>query len=269
MIQTSPIDLDRYLDRIGFTGKVARNAETLHALHLAHTTHVPFENLDVLQGLPIRLDLPSLVDKMVDSRRGGYCFEQNGLFTAVLEFIGFRITRLSGRVRLFNRLMPRTHMVFLAEADGRQWLGDVGFGGWGLFEPIPLELDRPVQQHGWTFALRQEDNQYVLQCAECPIAVDQYAFTLEPHLPIDYEPANHYCATHPESRFVQTLTAQLPTLEGRYILRNREFITITPNGVNTEILENSAALLGVLKERFGIDLPEGCEFPKVFAAASE
>src|SRR5580698_1365149 len=97
MNATPLLDLDRYFARIGFTGVPRADLETLCALHRAHVTHVPFENLDVLLGRTIRLDLPSLEQKLVGQRRGGYCFEQNGLFVAVLEQIGFEITRLAAR----------------------------------------------------------------------------------------------------------------------------------------------------------------------------
>jgi N-hydroxyarylamine O-acetyltransferase len=254
-------DLDRYFARIGFAGSAKADLETLRALHRAHVTHVPFENLDVLLGRTIRLDLPHLEHKLVGQRRGGYCFEQNGLFTAVLEQIGFKITRLAARRTLPNRLLPRTHMLFLAEVDGAAWMGDVGFGGFGLIEPIRLVAGVENRQYGWTFRLIEESGVWTLQCAESALlGRDQYAFTLEPQFPVDYEPANHYCSTHPESRFVLTLTAQLSGTEARLILRNREFVTLTPAGEETRVLTSNEELLQVLKERFGLSFPAGTVF---------
>src|ERR1700756_4948956 len=93
------MDLKAYSARIGYTGAFAPTAETLAELHLAHATHIPFENADILLGRPIRLDQESLQAKLVAQRRGGYCFEQNLLFAAALEELGFRVTRLAARVR--------------------------------------------------------------------------------------------------------------------------------------------------------------------------
>src|SRR5262249_40888697 len=124
------LDLDAYRQRIGYTGELAPTRAVLEALHLAHATHVPFENLDIQLGRPIRIDLESLQSKLVCGRRGGYCFELNTLFAAVLERTGFRVTRLAARVRLSaTRLLPRTHMLLRVEAGGAAYLADVGFGG--------------------------------------------------------------------------------------------------------------------------------------------
>ena len=133
------IDVDAYLDRIGDTGDRTPTPEVLERLHFHHVTRIPFENLDIHLGRPIRLDLASLQSKLVWSRRGGYCFEQNTLFAAVLEELGFHVTRLSGRVRLrTQRATPRTHMFLNVTLKQTTWLADVGFGGEGLFRPIPM-----------------------------------------------------------------------------------------------------------------------------------
>jgi N-hydroxyarylamine O-acetyltransferase len=259
--QDHQIDLARYFARIGYNSQPDVSARTLRELHLAHTTSVPFENLDVLLGRTIRLDLPSVEEKLVAERRGGYCFQQNALFAAVLEQIGFPVTRLSARVKFgTDRVLPRTHMLLKVKADGRSWMTDVGFGGWGLLEPVPLEESHDLRQGVWKFSLTRTGDWWLFQCPQSLFGPDQYTFNLEPHLPVDYEPANHYCATYPESRFVQTLTAQIPSLTQRLLLKNRELMTITPEGMTTEELPNEAALLEVLRTRFGIDLPAGTSF---------
>src|SRR5438552_5613549 len=127
--------LDAYLARIGYTGPREPTPAVLEAVHLAHATHIPFENLDIQLGRPILLDLASLQAKLVHGRRGGYCFEQNTLFAAALEQLGFRVTRLAARVRIgATRLSPRTHMTLKVDVDEGSWLADVGFGGAGLLE---------------------------------------------------------------------------------------------------------------------------------------
>src|SRR6516225_6723599 len=119
------LDLDSYLARVQYAGVLRASAEVLRELHLAHATHIPFENLDILLGRPIRLDLESLQAKLVHGKRGGYCFEQNLLFAAVLERLGFSVTCLAARVRLgTTRLLPRTHMLLKVDVDGGSWLVD-------------------------------------------------------------------------------------------------------------------------------------------------
>src|SRR5215471_14344829 len=133
-----PFDLPAYLRRIGYAGDLSPSRKTLDAVHLAHATHIPFENLDILLGRPIRLDLASLQAKLVAGRRGGYCFEQNALFAAVLEQLGFAVTRLAARVRFrTDRVLARTHMTLRVDVDGVPLLADVGFGGEGPMRPVP------------------------------------------------------------------------------------------------------------------------------------
>lgn len=261
------LDLRAYLDRIAYTGEVHHDAATLRALHLAHATSVPYENLDILLGRPIRIDLASIQEKLVHQRRGGYCFEQNTLFATALEQIGFAVTRLSARVRYYTtRVLPRIHMVLKVETEGQSWLADVGFGGCGLLQAVPFAEGAEVEQHGWRFRLRREAPAYwVLQTFRLGGWQDQYAFTLEPHLPVDYEPANHYCSTHPDSRFVQTLTAQRATLDARHILRNRELTIARPSGEETQTVASEEDLLALLASRFDLHFPPGTRFPPTMA----
>src|SRR4051812_28871446 len=162
--QTSDaIVLNSYLVRIGYDpasseGKIPpASIESLKQIHLAHATHVPFENLDVLLKRPIKLDLESIQRKIVTDSRGGWCFEQNALLAAALEQVGFEVTRLSGRVRYYTeRVLPRTHMVLKVEAEGESWLADVGFGGISLLEPIRLIPDLETKQGSWKLRLKKE-----------------------------------------------------------------------------------------------------------------
>ena len=264
MDSPAPLDLPAYLARIGFAGEARPDLATLRALHEAHVTHIPFENLDIPLGRGIRIDLESVQAKLVRGRRGGYCFEQNALFAAALERIGFRVTRLSARVRIGGtQVLPRTHMLLRVEADGILWIADVGFGGWGLIEPLPLAEDLETALGAWTYRLRREDDvTWVLQCLECPLGPDLYAFDLTRHLPVDYEPANFFTSTHPESRFVTSVTAQQAGRDVRYVLRNREMMTIHADGTHTEMIESNEQVLEVLAVRFGIHLPPGTSFPQ-------
>ncbi len=253
------LDLPAYLRRIGYAGAIAPTRQVLEALHLAHATHIPFENIDILLGRPITLDLASIQAKLVQQRRGGYCFEHNLLFAAALRASGFGLTRLAARVRLGTRAMlPRTHMLLLVEAAGRRWLADVGFGGEGLLLPVPFGSGEAATQYGWTYRVVEDADSgtWILQSRRSDVWVDLYAFTLEAQLEVDYEIANHYMSTHPDSRFVRTLTAQLPGPARRMILRNRELIEDRGAVVTTRRLGGDGEMVRALRETFGLDLSE-------------
>lgn len=254
--------VDAYLERIGYSGDLRPSAAVLAALHLAHATHIPFENLDVLRGVPIRLDLESLQGKLVDGRRGGYCYEHNLLFAAVLEDLGFPVTRLAARVRhRATRVNPRTHMLLLVDADEAKWLADVGFGAEGLLLPVPFGAEQESRQFAWTYRVAKSEDQWVLQSQHAEGWVDLYGFTLEPQLPIDYEIANHYTSTHPESRFVKGLTVQLPTPLARTALRNRELTVDTGGETTTRVMADDEEIRRVLGETFGLPAPDDLRIP--------
>jgi N-hydroxyarylamine O-acetyltransferase len=258
---TPPLDLDAYRERIGYAGPVRPTADALEGLHLAHATRVPFENLDIHLGRPIRTDLDSVQAKLVRGRRGGYCFEQNTLFAAVLERAGFRLTRLAARVRLgATRVLPRTHMLLRVEVEGRPWLADVGFGTVGPLLPLPIEPERVARQFAWAYRLLRDGGLWTLQARQGDGWLDLYAFTEEPQEPVDVEVANYYVSTHPDSRFVQTLTAQASTTEARFMLRNREFTVERGAGGSSRTVVDDEGLLRVLAESFGLAFPAGTRF---------
>ena len=255
------MDLRCYAARIGYAGEYAATPEVLRALHFAHATHIPFENLDVLLGRPILLDPQSLWRKLVAGGRGGYCFEQNSLFAGVLEAVGFRLRRLAARVRLgTSGVRPRLHMLLLVEAGGAQWLADVGFGADGLLHPIPFRPGEESAQFAWKYRVVPEGDEYILQSWRPESWTDLYSFGLEAHYPIDYEVSNYYTSTFPGSYFRKALLAQLPGPELRVMLLNRKLIERTAAGVTETVVPDDEALLRVLAERFGLVFRPGTRF---------
>ena len=249
------LDVEAYLRRIGYSDGRDASAATLEALHRAHVTHIPFENLDVVVGRPIALDLASLQAKLVAGRRGGYCFEQNLLFSAVLRAFGFTMTNLAARVRLgSNVVRPRTHMTLVVEADGARWLTDVGFGGQGLLVPVPLEGGFRSEQGAWTFRVADENGLHVLQSSRGGQWQDLYAFTLEPQHRVDYELTNYYTSTHPSSPFTQMVIAQRIAPDVRRTLRDREYSEDRGRDVATRTLAGGDEIRDVLAEEFGLEL---------------
>ena len=209
----SVVDLEAYLARIGYIGRLDQSLTTLQGLHLAHATSIPFENLDILLGREISLELDALESKLVAGRRGGYCFEHNTLFSAVLESLGFDVSRLAARVRFGSTaIRPRSHMLLSVNVDGQPWLVDVGFGGEGLLYPIPIRDSEESKQFGWTFRVQRDGDFHVTQSLHADGWFDLYAFNQELQYPIDYVVANHFTATHPHSPFVQSLVVQRQNL---------------------------------------------------------
>jgi len=251
------LDLEAYFRRIEYVGGRGPTVAALMDLHLAHATHIPFENIDVMLQRPIRIDLGSIESKLVHNRRGGYCYEQNLLFAAVLEQLGFDVTLLAARVRFgAQRILPRTHVALAVDCEGDRWLADLGFGSCGLLVPIPM-LAGEYQQFAWTYRLVREGDLWVLRAPVGGVWQDLYVFTLEPQLAVDFEPPNHYVSTHPDSRFVQTLTVQRVAADSRRVLRNTLLTTTTPAGDTCRTLRDGVELLTVLSEEFGLSFPPG------------
>ncbi|HZU35067.1 MAG TPA: arylamine N-acetyltransferase [Gemmataceae bacterium] len=256
------LDLGAYLARVEYTGRLEPTENTLADLHLAHATHIPFENIDVLLGRPPRLDMESLQAKLVAGRRGGYCFEQNLLFSAVLAQIGFRVTRLAARVlyRATGKL-PRTHMLMRVDLPQGPWLADVGFGAEGLLHPLPLVDGRETRQFAWTYRVLRHHGMWRLQSKWPEGWADLYEFTEDPQEAVDYEPANYFVATHHTSPFTRTLTTQRPTPDARWVLRNRDLITDRGNGQLSTQMVSDTDLLGTLDRVFGLRLPADTVLP--------
>ena len=260
-LDIAALDKPAYLARIGFTGPLEPTRAVLHQLHLAHATHIPFENLDVLLGVPIPLDVARLQMKLVHGQRGGYCFEHNILFWAVLQRAGFQVRPLSARVRYkTQRILPRTHMLLLVEGLGMPLIADVGFGGDGPLLPLDLVADAPVQQMHWMYRLIASGDGWTMQTLEAGVWIDLYTFDLQRQEFPDLEMAHYYTATHPNSRFRHTLAVRCMRDGQRLSLRNRELTIDTGALKTTRTLADHAEVVRVLAADFGLTIPAGTAF---------
>ena len=245
--------IDEYLSRIGYLGPRDATAATLRALHERHLLSVPFENLDIHLGREIVPDEQRIVDKVVAERRGGFCYELNGAFAALLRALGFDVTMLSARVPCADGTTSPEfdHMTLLVRIDGERWLADVGFGECFLH---PLRLDERGEQHdpAGTFRIEQRgDRDWLLSSSSHP----EYLFSLEPHTLADYAGMCHYHQTSPQSSFTQKRVCTLATATGRITLRDDRLI-VTENGAkHEEPIEDNAAWRAVLRARFGVEVP--------------
>lgn len=255
------LDLDAYFRRIGYQGSLDPTLDTLQRIHFAHTINIPFENLDVLLGKPISLELGDIQRKLVTNHRGGYCFEQNRLLGEILIALGFRVTGLAARVRKGSTaIRPRTHMILKVELEGVAWLVDVGFGSEGILYPIRLDQSEAIEQHAWSYRICEEGDLLVLQTLYQDGWFDLYAFTQEPQHPVDYLVANHFTQTHSRSPFTYTLLVQKSTAVVRKILLNRQFILARAGVHEIKRIADDGALLKVLDTEFGLQFPDGTCF---------
>jgi N-hydroxyarylamine O-acetyltransferase len=263
------LDLDAYLRRIGYEGPRVPTRAVLEEVHEAHATHIPFENLDVLLGRPVRLDLAALQAKLVRGRRGGYCFEHNTLFAAALEVLGFHVTRLAARVRLgAARVSPRTHMLLEVDVAGQLWLADVGFGGTGPLRPLPMAAGRVAEHGRWAHRLSEDAGTWLLQLRRPDGWFDLYAFTREPQYPVDFEVANHYTATYPDSFFRHQVLAQRLTPEERFTLYGHDLTVERDGEVSTRTISDADDLRQTLSAVFDLHLPDDTPLPLPEAPAS-
>ena len=254
------IDLDAYAARLGVRFEAKPTLETLAALQFAHVAAIPFENLSPLLGEPVRLDPASLTEKLVEGRRGGWCFEHNLLFAHVLRTIGFDVQTLAARVRWNvapDVQTPRSHCLLLVTVEGAQYIADVGFGGLTLTSPLRLaegEQETPHEPH----RLVQSGETFALEAKVAGEWQRLYVFDLVPAVQADYEVSNWYLAHHPDSQFVKGLIAARADTDRRHALRNARYAVHHRDGrTERRFIEDVADFRAVLADAFHIPLPEG------------
>lgn len=247
--------VERYLARIGYAGSTEVSAHTLRELQLAHLYSIPFENLDISAGRYIRLELDRLFDKIVNERRGGFCYELNGLFAAMLRRLGFAVDQLAaGVANKTGAFGPKfdhlTLLVHLAEP----YLADVGFGD-SFLAPLPFveSEDGSVDPAG-VFRLQRAGETFQLEKHSDDGWQPQYQFDLKPHDLSEYVEMCHYQQTSPNSHFTQGRICSLARPDGRITLSELRLIT-TMGTVRTERdLASEEEVAAVLRESFGVVL---------------
>jgi len=251
------LDFDAYLRRIGLD---PADKPTWQAVHRAHATTIPFENLDSHRGIPISLEQADLERKLVASRRGGYCFEHNMLLASALEHMGLRAEPILARVRVGGaprETRPAGHLVVRAtDTDGRQWHADVGFGLGTLLDPIPFGPAGVHKQSGWSCQVVADEDELALQTLGPDGWSDVYSFPKRPAFRIDIEVSNWWTCTNPASPFVSGLIVSVSHDDGR-----REALsdfsgqprTVASSADGTQTTDVQRELIpSLLAQRFGL-----------------
>jgi len=251
-----------HLKRIGYTGSREPSAETLRQLHRAHMFSVSFENLDIPLGHPIILSLPSFFDKIVRRRRGGFCYELNGLFAWLLEELGFPVVMLSARVFEHGEPGPEfDHLVLLIELEERL-IADVGFGD-SFIEPLRLDAGEEDVQHGTAYRLTGSEAERILQRRPESAWESQYVFSLASRRLADFSAMCLHQQTSPESSFTQKSVCSLATPEGRITLSNNRFIVTADGRREERAVADEEEYRALLRTHFGIDLGEGARIDRL------
>jgi N-hydroxyarylamine O-acetyltransferase len=260
-------NLALYLQRLGFDAPPAPTLETLRQLQLRHTGAFAFENLTTLSGQPVLIDLPSIEQKVLHDGRGGYCYELNNLFLALLQVLGFDARGLSGRVVMGQpegAWTARTHRLSLVTLDGVRYITDVGFGG--MVPTAPLMLDTPAEQFTphEPYRIEQHEDGYTLRANVAGEWRAMYIFDLQRQEDIDYAVGNWYVSTHPESSFARQLMVARTGEGWRRTLNNGSF-AIHRIGSETERRQVTDVdeLLGLLRSEFDIRVPREAALRRV------
>jgi len=249
------MDVSCYLNRINYDGPTDVSLDTLRGLHYAHLLNVPFENMDIQRGTPIVLEQAALYKKIVERRRGGFCYELNGLFAQLLSELGFEVSMLSAGVALPDGAFGPDfdHMALLVRLD-RPWLADVGFGNCFLF-PVLLDDSSQTTDSTGVYCVKSDDSVRTLVKASDEGAwLPLYRFTLDHHELPEYEPRSIYHQTSPDSHFVRRAVCTRATIEGRITLSDKKLI-VDEGGTRREtILPDDKACRGALLQHFDLAL---------------
>jgi N-hydroxyarylamine O-acetyltransferase len=248
------VDIYAYLKRINYHGSLEPTLQTLQVLHEAHLLAVPFENLDIHLARKILLDEASLWMKIVEQRRGGFCYELNGMFAWLLRALGFRVSMLSADVaRDTGEFGPEfDHLTLLVHLE-EDWLADVGFGN-SFRQPLRMQ-DSLVQAQDWgSYRLVQEGIYWILQYRDRKKWQPLYRFTLQPHELSDFTEMCEYQQTSPESHFTQHSVCTIATRSGRITLSDQRLITTIDGERQERLLTGQEEYRAALAEHFGIVL---------------
>jgi len=249
------MDVSSYLERIGYEGPREPSLDTLRAIHRRHMLTIPFENLDIHLGRTIVLDEAAFFDKIVRQRRGGFCYELNGLFAALLRELGYDLDLLSGRVaNEAGHFGPEfDHLVLLVRLEGQRWIADVGFGD-SFVEPLALDGGEQ-SSGGMLYLIDSRREGLILLRKEKGVWSEKYAFTLQPHRLEEFAGMCVYHQTSPNSTFPRARICSRATPQGRITLSEMRLIQTVDGERSERVLESEEQYQQALLENFGIELP--------------
>ena len=259
------MDLDAYLARIGYAETPRADLETLRAIHRAHLLAIPYENLDVQLQRPGDVSVQHAFDKLVSRRRGGWCYEMNGLLGWALDEIGFKVTRMAGAVGRTERgeVSHGNHLVLRVDLD-RPYIADVGFGD-GTLEPVAL-VAGPMTVAGYDFRLEALDAEWWRFHNHALGSAPYFDFTEAVASDTALNTTFQWLRTSPDSVFTQFPIVQRHTPEGLVIILGRTLRRVRPGERTQVLLESADAFIDILAREFDLDVPEmAAQWPAICA----
>ncbi|MDR7370529.1 arylamine N-acetyltransferase [Flavobacterium aquidurense] len=256
-IESASFNLQQYLDRIKFSGEIELNLDGITKLMRSQLFSVPFENIDVQAGKAISLNGDDIVNQIVNLKRGGYCYQINGLFSLALQEIGVPHYYVAARPLVNPGQNAKTHLGIIATIENEEYLIDLGFGGNSIRNPLKLsEIETEIQHDFDTFTLaKTEENEFLLQIMIGQEWSNLYSFDLTPQRWIDFKPANYYNYSHPDSIFTQKLIVVLQNPLGKKIL-SKNSLKVMSNGVSEIFSFEDSQLNNILETEFNLRLEE-------------
>ena len=263
------MNLTAYLDRIGHADPVARDLATLRAIHRAHHFAIPYENLDVQLGRPVITDPAAAFDKIVTRRRGGWCYEMNGLLGWALSEIGFKVTRMMAGVRSEQDgdIAVGNHLILRVDLPEGPWLADVGFGD-GPLDPYPI-VAGPVQGGMFTYRLEALPKGWWRLHNHPAGGGPTFDFQIAPADEATMAERCIWLQTDPQSPFVQNAVIQRHRPDRLLLMRGRAFRTLTATESIDRLIADADDYVATLKADFGVDVPEAAALWPAIAARHE
>tara|TARA_Y100001951_G_scaffold46875_1_gene37030 strand:- start:5783 stop:6610 length:828 start_codon:yes stop_codon:yes gene_type:complete len=261
------LDLQRYLERLGYASAPAATLDNLRELQRRHTAEFAFETLSTMLRVPVEVEPAAIQDKLLHQDRGGYCFELNRLFLLLLQALGFDARGLTGRVVMGgpeDALPARTHMLVLVTLEGVRYITDVGFGGMVPTGPLLLDSEAEQATPHEAYRLSYVDGTYTLRARVADSWRAMYVFDLQAVADIDYVVGNWYVCTHPDSPFLGQMIAARTGPGLRKTLNNGSFAIHRLGQASERVqLDSVDEVLRVLRDEFGIRPPEHPELRQI------
>jgi N-hydroxyarylamine O-acetyltransferase len=250
-----PFEWSAYARRVGLDAPPTANEDGLFRLHRAQFHSIPFENLDIQLGRGIDLAPDALGAKLIAGRRGGYCFELNGLLLMALRHLGYDTRPLLARVHLTTPPSGRTHQINAVKLGERIWLMDAGFGAGGPRQPLALEHGFEARSEYWGYRIERKHPWGWLMSSFDGGWKESYSFDFGWVTPQDIAVANYFTSHSPDTHFTRMRVVSRPTSDGRISLRNQTLTRVSNGHETLEKTPPGAATLELLEHEFGIVLP--------------
>ena len=253
------MNIQHYFNRIGVEGPLRADLDCFRRLHRAHALTLTYENLDVQLGVPVTREIEAIFDKLVARRRGGWCYEMNGILGWALEEVGFEVKRLAGAVArdVAGDSVIGTHLVLLVRVDGEDWIGDVGYGD-GLIDPVRLR-EGAISGNPLACSLQRIEGGWWRYLNDPRSGGPNFDFNPDVATEALLDDRCDFQQRDPASPFVQNAVVQRWTGDAHYSLRGRVLRVLTVEGEEKSLIDSSADYVRRLREAFAIDLPRAAE----------